>query len=111
MRIRVYYAVLGSLLALIACHSDKREAEEPSSAEATQGGDDPMNDTPDGTIGPNVQEGAAPGEGLGPGSVGPPDIVGGEGGVGGGAGIGGGGIGGAGVGGEGGAGGMLEQGR
>ena len=109
MRIRVHYAVLGSLLALIACHSDKQEPEEPSSAEATQGGDDPMNDTPDGMIGPNVQEGAAPGEGLGPGTGGPPDIVDGEGGVGGSAGIGGAGAGG--VGGEGGAGGMLEQSR
>jgi hypothetical protein len=90
------------LFAVIGCHSDR---SEPTSAEATNGGEDPMYNTPDGTVGPNVGTAApvAPsGEGLGPGNgSGPPDIVpggGGNGGPGGMAGIGG-------------AGGTIEEGK
>ena len=66
---RAHWATLGwLLLALASCHSDPTE-HEPTSAEATQGGDDPIYDTPDGTIGPHVGTGTPPpGEGLGPGS-------------------------------------------
>jgi hypothetical protein len=86
------------LLAVTGCHSDR---PEPSSAEATNGGEDPMYNTPDGTVGPNVGSGApaAPsGEGMGPGNGGPPDIVPGSGGVGG-------------TGGMGGTGGAIEEGK
>ena len=95
---RAHWATLGwMLLAIAGCHSDKTE-HEPTSAEATQGGDDPIYDTPDGTVGPNVGTGTPPpGEGLGPGSEGPPDIVGGAGGVGG-----------TGAGGDGGGGGLID---
>jgi hypothetical protein len=81
---RAHSAKLGLLLlAVAACHSDQH-SHEPSSAE-TQGNEDPVYGTPDGTIGPNAGPGTPPppGEGLGPGSEGPPDIVDGKGGVGG----------------------------
>jgi hypothetical protein len=89
------------LFAVIGCHSDR---SEPSSAQATNGGEDPMYNTPDGTVGPNVGSAApaAPsGAGLGPGNGGPPDIVPGGGGTGGAGGI-------AGIGGSGG---IIEEGK
>lgn len=96
------HLIAGSFLfAVIGCHSDR---PEPSSAQATNGGEDPMYNTPDGTIGPNVGTAApaTPGEGLGPGNgSGPPDIVPGSGGAGGTGGM-------AGIGGTGG---TIEEGK
>jgi hypothetical protein len=66
------------LLAIAGCHSDKQDANEPSSGDETsQGAEDPVYDTPDGTIGPNAGGGLPPpvSEGMGPGSEGPGDIV------------------------------------
>ena len=101
MRIRAQCAIVGWLLAIAACHGDE-QPQEPSSAESTEGGEDPVYDTPDGTVGAATgsapatpADGMPPNEGLGPGTGGPPDIVGGGGGV-------------AGVGGEGGTGGALK---
>ena len=86
---RTYGWMLALLVLMIgvSCHSESN-APEPTSAEATQGGDDAVNETPDGTIGPNVGENGAPpvpapNDGMGPGSGGPPDIGGGAGGAGG----------------------------
>jgi hypothetical protein len=72
---RVIWSLL--LLAIAGCHSDKHEPGEPSSADETsQGAEDPVYDTPDGTIGPNAGGGTPPPtEGMGPGSEGPGDIV------------------------------------
>jgi hypothetical protein len=97
MRTRHWISAALFLLVLIGCHSDRAE---PASAAATQGSEDPVYDTPDGTVGPNVSAPTPAAAGLGPGNGGPPDIAGGAGGIGPGPGAG-----------IGGAGGIIEEGR
>ncbi|HMI94076.1 MAG TPA: hypothetical protein VK509_22035, partial [Polyangiales bacterium] len=65
------------LLAIAGCHSDRTDANEPSSGDETsQGAEDPVYNTPDGTVGPNAGGGLPPPtDGMGPGSEGPGDIV------------------------------------